>query len=139
METSDTDGLIGFLREQADEYLRSAIQYSASDHELLYLRDDGDENIPEDRELAEFVAHYRRLSREQEPDRPFDLGSDHCTVTIYDEAILFHFTQGEDVGTLITLAPEAGRDIVAFTTKCLEQLHFNSPQEIRNVPTWLRS
>ncbi|WP_058365987.1 DUF7522 family protein [Haloparvum sedimenti] len=138
MEPGNTDELVAFLKEQAGEYLRSAIQYSTSDHELLYLRD-GDEHIPEDEELADFVDHYRRLSRQQEPDRPFDLGTDHCTVTIYDEAILFHFTQSENVGTLVTLAPEAGRDIVAFTTKCLEQLHFNSPQEIRNVPTWLRS
>ncbi|MFC7136442.1 hypothetical protein ACFQRB_07655 [Halobaculum litoreum] len=39
---------------------------------------------------------------------------------------------------MVTLAPEAGRDIVQFITECLEQLYHNSPQEIDDVPAWLR-
>ncbi|WP_348612160.1 DUF7522 family protein [Halobaculum rarum] len=129
--------LVQFLHTEAGEYLRTALHYTATDYETLYLRDDVDAAYTGGG-MDEFVAYYRQKSREQEPDRPFDLGNDHCTVSIYDEAILFHFTQGENVGTIITLSPEAGRDIVQFITECLEQLYHNSPQEIDDVPTWLR-
>jgi hypothetical protein len=137
MDTTASNDLVGFLRDQAGEYLRAAIHYTDDDYELLYLRDDLDD-VEADATTDEFVAYYRQKSREQEPERPFDLGHDHCTVSIYDEAILFHFTQDENVGTVITLSPEAGRDIIEFTTNCLEQLHLNSPQEIGAVPTWLQ-
>jgi hypothetical protein len=138
METTASNELVAFLQKQAGEYLRSAIHYDEEDYELLYLREDLSD-IEADTSTDEFVAYYRQKSREQDPERPFDLGNDHCTVSIYDEAILFHFTQGANVGTIITLSPEAGRDIIEFTTKCLEQLHRNSPQDIDAVPKWLQA
>jgi hypothetical protein len=58
-------------------------------------------------------------------------------VDFYDEAILFHFTQGEEVGTVITLSPEAGKDITQFITECIALLHRSSPQEISNEPEWV--
>ncbi|MGB9987103.1 DUF7522 family protein [Salarchaeum japonicum] len=138
MPEQPANELVEFLREQAGDYLRAAIHYTEHDHDVLYIRDDvaGDYT---DAELATFVDHYRTKSREQQPDRPFDLGHDHCTISVYDEAILFHFTLTTTVGTIITLAPEAGRDIVQFITHCLEQLHHNSPQSIGPVPTWLQN
>lgn len=128
--------LVGFLERQAGEYLRGAIHYSADEYVTIYMRDDVDALYPPEK-MEELAEYYRQVNRNQTAEEPFDLGTNHCTVNFYDDAILFHFTQGEELGTVITLEPEAGRDIVSFITDCLEQLHYNSPQEIPRPPTWL--
>jgi len=128
--------LVNFLEEQAGEYLRGAIHYSGDEYVSLYMRDDIDALYPPEK-MQDLIEYYRQENQSQTVEEPFDLGTNHCTVNFYDDAILFHFTQGDELGTVITLEPEAGRDIVTFITDCLEQLHYNSPQEIPRAPNWL--
>lgn len=127
--------LVDFLEDQAGDTLRGAVHYTKDDYEVIYLRDDVEALYP-DEKLEELFQYYRRRNAEKSDPAPFDLGNRHCSVACYDDAILFHFTQGESVGTVITLDPEAGRDMLSFITDCLEQLHYNSPQEIDNAPVW---
>ncbi len=100
------------------------------------MRDDVDD-LYSPEEMEELVEYYRQENEGQAAEEPFNLGHNHCTVNFFDDAILFHFTQGTELGTVITLEPEAGRDIVGFITNCLKQLHYNSPQDISRAPTWL--
>lgn len=137
MPKASANRLVGFLEEEAGVYLRGAIHYSNDGYESLYMRDDVDALYSDER-MEELCAYYRRQSKVQSSEEPFTLGSCHCNVSFYDDAILFHFSQGENVGTVVTLDPEAGRDIVGFITECLERLHFDSPQNIENVPKWLQ-
>lgn len=136
MPRESANRLVDFLEEQAGEYLRGAIHYSEDEYVSLYMRDDVD-TLYSSEKMDELVAYYRQENQNQTVKEPFDLGSKHCTVKFYDDAILFHFTQGDEVGTVITLEPEAGRNIVGFITECLKQLHYNSPQEITSAPRWL--
>ncbi|SFF86374.1 hypothetical protein SAMN04488063_0570 [Halopelagius inordinatus] len=137
MPRESANRLVDFLEEQAGEHLRGAIHYSGDEYVSLYMRDDVDALYPPEK-MSELVAHYRQENHDQTVKEPFDLGNKHCTVSFYDDAILFHFTQGDEIGTVITLEPEAGRNIVGFITECLKQLHYNSPQEITSAPRWLR-
>jgi hypothetical protein len=102
---------------------------------VLFLRSEIEAEYSE-RELDDLCDYWR--DRDDDEDAPFSVGNVHCTVQFYDEALLFHFTQGADVGTVVTLDPEAGRNIVRFITHCLELLHRDSPQTIEHVPTWLQ-
>ncbi|WP_232820477.1 hypothetical protein [Halorussus litoreus] len=137
MPQESANRLVEFLEERADEHLRGAIHYSEDGYESLYLREDVDA-MYSDKKMTDLAEYYRQQSRVQSSDKPFALGNCHCNVSFYDDAILFHFSQGDKIGTVITLEPEAGRDIVGFITKCLELLHFDSPQSITNAPKWLR-
>lgn len=128
--------LVNFLEEQAGEYLRGAIHYSGDEYVSLYMRDDVDALYSSEK-MEELREYYRQETLNQTDEEPFDLGTNHCTVNFYDDAILFHFSQGDEIGTVITLEPEAGRDIVGFITECLKQLHYNSPQNIAKAPNWL--
>jgi len=136
MPQESANRLVYFLEEQAGEYLRGAIHYSGDEYITLYMRDDVEDLYPSEK-MDELIAYYRQENQNQIAEEPFDLGMNHCTVNFYDDAIMFHFTQGENLGTVITLEPDAGRDIVGFITECLKQLHYNSPQEITRAPTWL--
>lgn len=127
--------LVEFLQSRAGEYLRGAVHYTGDDYEVLYLRDDVEQKYSE-ADLDALFSYWRRRNAGQ-GDEPFSLGNLHSTVQLYDGGLLFHFTQGDELGTVITLDPEAGRDIVTFVTECLEQLHRHSPQTIANAPDWL--
>jgi hypothetical protein len=128
--------LVNFLKEQAGNYLRSAIHYSGDDYVSLYTRDDV-ATLYSAEKMEPVIEYFRQNGRNQPDDELFDLGENHCTVNFYDDALQFHFSQGDEIGTVITLDPEAGRDIVEFITECLIQLHYNSPQDIVNAPDWL--
>lgn len=137
MPKAAADKLVEFLRTEAGEYLRGAVHYNASEYETLYLRDDVGALYSEEK-MQELFEYYRQIRADQRREEPFDLGHKHCSADFYDGAILFHFTQGDDVGTVITLEPEAGRDIIHFISDCLAQLYKNSPQDITSVPDWLQ-
>lgn len=128
--------LVEFLDEQAGTYLRGALHYTSEDYSVLFLRDDIEDKYST--EELEGMCRYWRWRNNNRGNNPFSLGNQHCTVEFYDGALMFHFTQSEDVGTVITLDPEAGRDIVTFITRCLKHLHQHSPQTIDNAPTWLQ-
>ncbi|SFR36377.1 hypothetical protein SAMN04487947_0455 [Halogeometricum rufum] len=136
MPKESANRLVNYLEKQAGPYFRGAIHYSEDEYYVLYLRDDVD-SLYSNEKMEELVQYYRKENQYQTSEEPFELGNNHCTVNFYDDAILFHFTQGDRLGTVITLEPEAGRDIVGFITECLKQLHYNSPQEIPEAPTWL--
>ncbi|WP_435068290.1 hypothetical protein [Haloplanus sp. C73] len=136
MAQESANRLVEFLEDEAKEHLRGAIHYSEEGYELLYMREDVDAMYSDD-DLLNLSAYYRQQSDVQTTDEPFTLGNCHCNVSFYDEAILFHFGQGDSIGTVITLEPEAGRNIVGFITECLKLLHFDTPQSIENAPKWI--
>ena len=136
MPDAAANELVDFLQEQAGEYLRGAIHYSHDDYEVLFMRADVADRYSS-ADLQTQFEYFRGENRDQTAAEAFDLGTNHCTVDFYDDAILFHFTQGEDVGTVITMDPAAGRDIVQFITRCIAQLHRNTPQEIGSAPDWI--
>jgi len=128
--------LVNFLEDQAGEYLRGAIHYSTDEYVSLYMRDDVDA-LYSSEEIQKLAEYYRQENQGRAGGEQFELGTNHCTVNFYDDAILFHFSQGDEIGTVITLEPEADRNIVEFITECLRQLHHNSPQQIAEAPDWL--
>lgn len=129
--------LVEYLINAAGEYLRGVVHYTEDDYRVLYLREDLESVYSED-DLTETFDYWRRR-RDDQRGPPFSLGNLHCTAQFFDDALLFHFTQGSDVGTVVTLDPAAGRDVTAFIGECLTVLHTDSPQEIQNAPTWIRS
>jgi len=129
--------LVKFLNDQAGPHLRGAIHYSEEGYDSLYMREDVEE-LYSDAKMQELAEYYRYQSTAQNSEEPFSLGNCHCNISCYDDAILFHFAQGDDVGTVITLDPEAGSDILGFITQCLKILHTESRQTINNAPMWLR-
>ena len=129
--------LVKFLTNQAGNHLRGAIHYFEDGYDSLYLREDVEE-LYSDAKMEELAEYYRQQSTVQNAEEPFSLGNCHCNISCYDDAILFHFAQGDNVGTVITLDPEVGSDILGFITRCLKILHAESPQTIDNAPNWLR-
>jgi len=125
-----------YCKEAAGSYLRTVFHYDNGDPETLFIRDDVDEQYAE----AELAHYFRLLSAtaadEGDQTDALHVGNHHGTLRLYDDALLLNFPQGDGIGTLIALDPEAGREIATFVTRCLARLHESSEQEIQNAPDW---
>jgi hypothetical protein len=137
MATEDDDDLVGFLDDVAGRHLRGIVRYHADDYRFLFDRADAGWGPGEQADLEAFVDQFRHAElTETERTEALNVGNHHATVRLYDEAVVLHFPQGEDVGTLVSLDPEAATDLAEFVSACLKYLFRDSPQEIANAPDW---
>jgi hypothetical protein len=65
----------------------------------------------------------------------YNIGHHHCTVRTYDRAVPLHFPQGEELGTVVTLDPEAASELNRFIALCLRELAATG-QDIEHAPKW---
>ena len=66
----------------------------------------------------------------------YNVGELYCTVRAFDDALILHFIQGNDRGTLVSLAPETAPGLTDFIYDVLNILHTDSEQEIPRAPNW---
>lgn len=133
----EDDALVDFLRDAAGRHLRGVVRYRADDYRFLFDRQDAGWGPDEQADLAVFVDQFRHAElTESERTQALNVGNHHVTVRLYDEAVVLHFPQGEDVGTLVSLDPEAATSLAAFVSQCLQYLFEDSPQRIENAPQW---
>jgi hypothetical protein len=133
----DDDALVEFLREAAGDRLRGVVRYRADDYRFLFDREDAGWGPSEQADLETFVDQFRHAELEEaERTDALNVGNHHATVRLYDEAVVLHFPQGEDVGTLVSLDPAAAASLAEFVSACLKYLFRDSPQRIENAPDW---
>jgi hypothetical protein len=96
------------------------VRYDGEEMDVRYLRDD----VRRRRVKSEVEQMLRRLRPEStnEEERSFPFGDLYVTVRRFEEAIIMHFPTGPDRGTVVSLEPEAGRDLNRFTSECLKRL-----------------
>ena len=112
--------LTRYIQQRASEYLRGVIQYDGSTNDTLYLRDD----VREQRLQSQIDRMLDRLAPEATAaeERAFPFGDLHVTVRRFEEAILMHFPTGRQRGVVVSLEPDATRDLNQFTTECLVRI-----------------
>jgi len=134
---TDDETLVEFVRNAAGDRLRGVVRYREDDYRFLYDRPDAGWSDNESADVEAFVEQFRyaELEESERADR-LNVGNHHATVRLYDRAVVVHFPQGEERGTLVTLDPEAAADLASFVSSCLGHLYRNSPQVVENAPDW---
>jgi len=134
---SEDGALVEFLQDAAGRQLRGVVRYREDEYQFLFDREDAGWGPDEQADLAAFVDQFRHAElTETERTDALNVGNHHVTVRLYDEAVVLHFPQGEDVGTLVSLDPEAASSLAGFVSQCLQYLFRDSPQRIQNAPEW---
>jgi hypothetical protein len=134
---SEDDALVEFLHDAAGRHLRGVVRYHADDYRFLFQRSDAGWGPDEQADLETFVEQFRHAElTETERTEALNVGNHHVTVRLYDEAVVLHFPQGADLGTLVSLDPEAATSLASFVSQCLRYLFQDSPQRIENAPDW---
>lgn len=138
MSKQTSEALANFFKQEAGDAVRLVAHYTADSIEFVYLRDDLAENYEKSDFEDSFAIHRQDKAAAARQEETINAGSHHCTLRVYDEAIVFNFAQTGDVGTIVSMNPETGRDLLSFMTRCLKRLHEDSPQDVR-PPKWVQA
>lgn len=136
MVAHDSDQLVEFLREKAGPALRVVARYDGDSYEFRFVRDDIESQYSRE-ELRQHVESFRIDENVAKAlERDLIAGDHHCSIRIFDETVILNFTQGAGLGTIISLDPTAGRDLLAFITEALRVLD-STNEQIKSKPNWL--
>ncbi|WP_435195394.1 DUF7522 family protein [Natronomonas sp. EA1] len=136
MSIQASESLARFFKEEAGEDLRLVAHYTDRSVEFVYLREDLESTYDERDFQRTFDVHRQDRIAARKQSEVIDAGEHHCTLRVYDDAIVFNVAQTDDIGTIVSVNPDVGKTLLTFITRTLEQLHHNSPQEV-TPPTWL--
>lgn len=102
-----------FLDVTAGDYLRAVVRYERRSWAEVYRREDvGDETVAE----RAVTRKCRRGPVDADADDP------RCTVQVFDEAVLLDFPLSRRRGVLVSLDPNAARDLGSFVERCESRL-----------------
>jgi transcription initiation factor IIE alpha subunit len=120
MHRERAEDLTDFLKERVGEYLRGVGFYDADEYEVLYVRQDlRRESLKED--IDRMMDRLRQETRPKE-NRAFPFGELDGTVRSFEEAVVMHFPLPQEHGAVVTLDPEAARQLNDFMRECVQRL-----------------
>jgi hypothetical protein len=122
MPESSARELVRFLRRRSGDTLRSAAYYDADSFELLY-RDDTVTHAYSEDDIERIADRMRETIRQSRAERLFDLGGFDCSLLCFEDGVVFHFPQGRDRGTIISLDITAARQLHTFVEECSRQIY----------------
>lgn len=122
------------MEERAGDAYRTAFHYDATEWEAIHVRSDLDT-----RNLGEEAPNIIERAREteallREDDYP-PIGETHATTEVHEDAIILHFPEGPEEGTLISLDPDAAQLLTGFVTRCLSIIQTPDPDKYRAQAT----
>jgi hypothetical protein len=137
MADEERSEIVRFLKQRAGDNLRGVAHYHEDGYELLYVRDDVARRYDDDRFAELFSTIREEMSERAQQESVYELGRLHCTVRLFDEGIVLNFSQGDRLGTSVSLDPEAASNLTTFAYECIRRLHRDSPQTVVAEPAWL--
>lgn len=114
-----TDELMSFLKERVGNSLRAIVEYREADIEVQYHRHDLDESTVRHRTSAGY-GQIVQISGSWDDGLTDERGAKRATLQVREEAVIVHLHETRYEGHLISLEPEAARDLTAFLGECLK-------------------
>lgn len=115
--------IVDFLLERAGDRIRSVASYSATDSQVLFLREDDPEGYDAQRlesvieECRKENARSGRIEHMHGDDGPLN-----CVVRTFDRGVEMHFVTGDEQGVVVGLDPDAATNLHGFVDDCLGHL-----------------
>jgi hypothetical protein len=74
--------------------------------------------------LSQIDRMLKRLRPEasQNEEQSFPFGDLHATVRVFDDAIILHFPVAANQGVVVSLEPDAARQLTTFINRCQQQI-----------------
>ncbi|MFB6136194.1 MAG: hypothetical protein ABEJ04_05505 [Halobacteriaceae archaeon] len=127
--------LLEYLRDSIGVNLRAVAHYDR-DSVTVEAGGPGDSRFAEEH-LEEIVDDLRLQDVGQaNQESLYDVGELYCTLRAFDDALVLHFIQDEQRGTLVSLEPETAPGITDFIYDVLHLLDEHSAQDISYAPDW---
>jgi hypothetical protein len=118
VQVASAPRLVGYLRRRVGDDLRGVVCYDGNETDVLFARADRP-GIESDAERAVRYLRHESQSRER---RAFPFGDLDGTVRSFEDAVVMHLPLAESRGIVVTLDPNAARQLNAFMADCIDQL-----------------
>jgi hypothetical protein len=127
MSRAKTHKLSDYLRDRADEFVRSVGYYTADDYELVYMREDVAAQYSE--EELQAVVDDLRLEGLAAPrqENLYVLGKLNCTVRCFNRGVVMHFPHDRTSGTVAIMEYDAATRLHGFIAGCLNEIYDEYP------------
>ncbi|WP_435175670.1 DUF7522 family protein [Halorussus sp. AFM4] len=113
--------LLAYLRDHVDSSLRGITVYDADNYDVIYIREDlRAERVRS--EVDQMVERLRQETRVRE-QQSFPFGGLNGTLRSFEDAMVMHFPDTQERGTVVTLEPEVGRDLNMFMHECEKRIN----------------
>lgn len=136
MSIQVSESIAAFFRQETGQALRLVAHYDDESSDIVYLRDDLEETYDDSDFRETFQTHRADRAAAAGQSETIEAGTQHCTLRVYDSAIVFNFCQTDNVGTIVSVNPNVGRNLLTFVTRSLQKLAEESPQHV-TAPNWL--
>lgn len=130
--------LVDFLLQETGDSLYIVVEYGPEQWQFLYVRETVRDRIQEWKtNAAEIIQHFcLDARRNTEREELFDVGSFYCSLHLFDELVVLHFSQPDEQGVVFGYDPTAASNLTDFVQLCVPQIRSNSLSDINENPTW---
>lgn len=120
-----SQSLSTYLNDRLGDLLRGVAHYQMEEFEVVYIRDD----IQEQRHRDEVEEMLSRIKHERSPEeeQSFPFGHLSATVRVFDEAIFMHFPVENQTGVVVALEPAVAKSLNSFVGDCLDHIYEQYP------------
>ena len=115
------NSLVSFLEQRAGDSLRAVAKYQNENVNLLYYREDLQQNTM----LNRTKTIHDNITWDWNPEEDevtSELGEKQATVQIREESVIIHLLEEENLGYIIGLEPDAARSLTTFVGACVDQI-----------------
>lgn len=115
MAQLNAQDLVTALQLRAGESLRCIGHYTPEDWSIEYVREDVQAQHSTD-EIEEVVEDLRwQAFKKEQAESQYDIGELECSIRVFDQGLVMNFPERDRAaGTVVTLDPEAARQLVGF-------------------------
>ena len=121
MTRQSVENLHAFLTDRAGGLLRVLLTYDGDGYEIHHRRQDLDRDCIEARSRE--VYENLTVADTASDDRlASDVGTLDASLQVRSKAVIVHLPLDGGRGVVVSLEPEAGRDLTTFLGACIERL-----------------
>lgn len=132
------DELVEFLLDETGETLYMVVQYQPDSWEFRYMSTQVRERIATwDEHIDEIIDQFRKEARRNsQREQLFSVGAFYCSLHLFHDLLLLHFSQLDGQGVFFGYDPEAASNLTAFVKLCLPYIRQHALEEVGRSPAW---
>lgn len=113
---TESTPLVEFLLEETADTLQIVVQHDEDSWEILYVYDAVQDQIERwETGFGEMMEQFRRdAAANREREEVFDAGAFYCSLHLFDDVLIIHFSRSDRDGILFGYDPEAAPNLTSF-------------------------
>lgn len=116
-----SQSLVKFVKKEAGKSLRAVVKYEQASIDVQYHRDDLSVTTVE-RRVHTIFDQITTVSGTQDDELTAELGRKRATLQVREEVVVIHLLENPFEGHIISLEPDAARDLTTFLAECLNHV-----------------